>query len=628
MEARGTTAAVLAANPLRDKADLARSLLDLLEPLTDCYSEGNAGYALGAAGATYSPRVALLEGWSRVLWGVAPLIAGGGIFPAQSRHLDGLRRGTAPADGAYWGDPTDSDQRLVEMAAIALALLVARERFWDPLSPGEKENLRSWLSPIQVRQLPANNWHFFRILVCAAFRRLGLSVDETAERESFDLVESLYRRDGWYIDGCNGNYDFYNPFGFHFYGLVYARLMGDLFPERAARYVERARLFAPQFLAFFRENGSNVPYGRSLAYRFAAVSFFSACAFAGVEAVPWPVMKGVVLRSFRWWFSRPILDASGVLSVGYAYPNLVMAEQYNSPTSPYWGLKAYLPLALSENHPFWRAEEAPLPALNATQRLPQVDFILNRSGEDVQLLNPGRYPSWEAVQSAAKYCKFAYSARFGFSVSRGSFSLEQTGCDSMLVLSEGDGYWRERRETSGQRSGRNWTAGIWKPWSDVEIATVLVALRDSHLRVHRIRSARRLETAEGGFSVPRFRGTEPAVKPETGTGPGRAAVAFPWAASLIQSVPIRGDAGTEMRGQGRTGEILYPSPNLNLLEPSGAVPILRGLLPSGETVWACFVRAGDAGPTLAAKAPAVECDGGRRFTVRAPDGRAVAEFEV
>jgi hypothetical protein len=519
------------------------------------------------------------------------------------------------------------------MAAIALSLLVAPDRFWTPLSPAERNNLHAWLSHIERRSLPANNWHFFRILVCSAFRRLGLPVDEAAEAESFDLVESLYRGDGWYEDGCNGNYDFYNPFGFHFYGLVYARLMGDREPERAARYIERARLFAPQFLAFFREDGSNVPYGRSLTYRFAAVSFFSACAFAGVEAVPWPVMKGVVLRNFRWWFSQPILDASGVLSVGYAYPNLVMAEQYNSPTSPYWAFKAYLVLALGTDHPFWKAEEAPLPGLPAATRLAQVHFILNRGAEDVQLLNPGRYPAWEAVQSAAKYCKFAYSARFGFSGARGSYALEQTGCDSMLVLSEdaldqGGGYWRERRRTGDQRSGKNWTFGVWRPWPDVEIRTVLVALGDSHARIHRIRSARCLAAVEGGFSVPRFRGTEPPASPEIRTGAGAAAVSYPWAGSRIDALTAEGRGGPAARSLPRIGEILYPSPNLNLIAPSGAVPALRGTIDPGETILACFVRAGDPEPTAEAAPPRLEFDGGIRFALKETDGRLLAEFEA
>ncbi len=616
-----TTGEALAQNPLKDRQDLERSLLDLLGPLEDRYSEGNAGLALGATGTHYSPRVALLEGWSRVLWGIAPLTAGGGSFPAAGRHLEGLRRGTDPRDPAYWGEPGDSDQRLVEMAAIALSLLIARQSNWDPLSASEKEGLHAWLSTIQTRALPANNWHFFRILVCSAFRHLGLPFDQAAEDESFELVESMYRGDGWYIDGSNGSYDFYNPFGFHFYGLVYARLMGDLFPERARSYVERARLFAPQFLGFFRADGSNIAYGRSLGYRFAAVSFFSACAFAGVEALPWPVMKGLVLRSFRWWFSEPILDAAGVLTVGYAYPNLVMAEQYNSPGSPYWAFKAHLPLALGKEHPFWRAEEAPLPEIQAVTRLPQTHFLLNRSADDAQLLCLGGYPSWEAVQASAKYGKFAYSARFGFSVSRGSYALQQTGCDSSPVLSEGDGYWRERRETRGQESGLNWTRGVWKPWRDVEIVTVLVALGSSHLRVHRIRSARRLEAVEGGFSIPRFHGTEAAIEPRLGLGPEASCVAFPWAGSRIDGLRLPPGSAP------RIGESLCLSPDLNLLEPSGIIPLLRGPVLPGETLWACAVRAGDEETTLKAVPPSLVGRGGGRYAVLG-EGETLAEIEL
>jgi len=40
-----------------------------------------------------------------------------------------------------------------------------------------------------------------------------------------------------------------------------------------------------------------------------------------------------------------------------------MAEQYNSPGSPYRALKFFLPLALPDSHPFWQAAESPLPEL-------------------------------------------------------------------------------------------------------------------------------------------------------------------------------------------------------------------------------------------------------------------------
>jgi len=604
------------------RQDLQDSLQEILAPVIPRF--GGTGLHLGNSGASFAPRVALMEGWSRILWGLAPLAAGGGSWSAMDAQLDVMRRGTDPGNADYWGIPGDSDQRLVEMAAIALSLMIAPGQFWAPLSAEEKTRLYSWLSYIEVRELPANNWHFFRVLVCAAFRTLGLPVNEAAETASFDLIESCYKGDGWYMDGVNGNYDLYNPFGFHFYGLVYAKLMGDSFPDRAARYVERARLFAPQFTVWFREDGSMVPYGRSLTYRFAAVSFFSACAFAGVKVLPWGAMKGIILRNIDRHLAAPVRNPDGILSVGFAYPNLVMAEQYNSPGSPYWALKSYLVLALPDTHPFWQAPVAGLPALPETTRLAVPHYIVSRSADDVQLLCPGRYPGWEAVQSAAKYCKFAYSARFGFSVSHGAWSLEKTGGDSMLMLSEGDGYWRERRHTVDQRSGPNWTFGRWFPWKDVEIETTLVALGSWHVRIHRIESERVLESAEGGFSVPRYRGFEAAVTPdialECGAGegcPAAARIAYPWAASAVV------DLSPEAK---RTGDIVLMEPNLNIVETSGSVPVLRATIRRGLTILVCAVRAGDATPGFPGKVPEIRVASDGTITVLDAAGHAVAEF--
>lgn len=57
------------------------------------------------------------------------------------------------------------------------------------------------------------------------------------------------------------------------------------------------------------------------------------------------------------WISHPIFNHAGILSIGYGYPNLFMSERYNGPGSPYWGLKTFFMLALSDSHPFWTAPD-------------------------------------------------------------------------------------------------------------------------------------------------------------------------------------------------------------------------------------------------------------------------------
>jgi hypothetical protein len=594
------TAALIAHNTMRNREDMRRSLLDLLAPLQDRAVPG--GYHLGDAGAHYSPKAALMEGFSRTLWGVGPLLAGGGVYPGLELTRSILKNGVDPASPGFWGVPGGRDQRLVEMAAIALCLLIAKNAFWDPLAAAEQERLYTWLSHIEKRELPPTNWHFFRILVCAAFRKLGLPVDERAEKESFDLIESCYVQDGWYMDGPGGNYDFYNPFGFHFYGLVYAKLSGGRDPERAERYVRRAALFAPRFAAWFRNDGSNIPYGRSLTYRFAAASLFSACAFAAdnypalEKSLSWGSLRFLVAQNLRWWFSRPILDSAGILSVGYGYPNTVMADTYNAPGSPYWTLKTYLILALGEDHPFWRAEETPLPEQPRVFAEKVPGFIISRANEDAVILCPGQNIAFDMAQGAEKYCKFAYSARFGFCVSRSGFNLEMIGCDSTLLLSEDDpdsddisrAYWRQRRDVEEIVSGQNWTSSRWKPWPDVRITTVLASLGGWHVRVHRIESGRRLKTVEGGFALKRYNEFDEALPlPEIPSGSKEALAAFPWGASRIAALE---------NASGRTGALIVLSPNLNILYPHAVVPVLKGRLEPGLTVWTTAVRAGDNRP--------------------------------
>lgn len=54
---------------------------------------------------------------------------------------------------------------------------------------------------------------------------------------------------------------------------------------------------------------------------------------------------------------RPIRDPAGLLTLGYGYAQPALAEQYNAPGSPYWALKAFLPLAVPAEHPFWTSPE-------------------------------------------------------------------------------------------------------------------------------------------------------------------------------------------------------------------------------------------------------------------------------
>lgn len=64
-------------NPLKTREDLLAALDQLTEPLRPLYSRGSARLEIGITGASYPAATAGMEGFSRVLWGMIPLLAGG-----------------------------------------------------------------------------------------------------------------------------------------------------------------------------------------------------------------------------------------------------------------------------------------------------------------------------------------------------------------------------------------------------------------------------------------------------------------------------------------------------------------------------------------------------------------------
>ncbi|GLX66833.1 DUF2264 domain-containing protein [Paenibacillus glycanilyticus] len=496
----------IADNPLCSKADLERAFRQLTKPLLPYYSAGGARLELPGSGAGQSPDISQMEGFSRIIWGLAPLAAGSGHVDEDLLQLvlRGITNGTNPGHKEYWGIPADYDQRLVEMASLGLALAIAPHRMWEPLSAEAKQHFYDWLNQINSLKVHDCNWLFFHVLVNVGFYKLGLPYAKEQLEANLDRLEQFYLEDGWYEDGTNGHSDYYVPLAFHYCGLIYAALMKEEDPKRSARFEERAALFAGQFANWFTEDGRAVPYGRSLTYRFAQGAVWGAYAFAGVQPFELGVIKGLYMRHLRWWLRQPIFSPDGLLTVGYRYPNLIMAENYNAPGSVYWAFKAFLPLALPDDHPFWLAEELPLPELTdvSVQHAPHVVICRDNNRDHVAAFNAGHRSTNDHTHSSAKYEKFVYSASFGFSVPRAEWGLSQGAYDSMLALSEGDNLYRVRRNNEATNLDGDVLTSIWKPWRDVTVTTHLIAGLPWHVRIHRIETARALDAAEGGFALP------------------------------------------------------------------------------------------------------------------------------
>lgn len=562
-------------NPLKTKEDLQEAFKQLTEPLKVHYSEGCARLHVGNTSTGYTDSIAEMEGFSRILWGLAPLTAGGKDSKLWDIYVEGVKNGTNPSHEEYWGKVNDYDQRLVEMAAIGLALELVPEKLWKPLSEMEKENFANWLLQINDSKLYDCNWVLFTVMVNLGLKKVGAEYSKERMDWALDRIEEFYLGGGWYSDGKGDHSDYYVPFAIYYYTLVYAKLMGEEDPVRAKLYKERAAMFAKDFINWFDEDGSALPYGRSLTYRFAQAAFWSALVYAEVEVFTPGVIKGLILRNLRWWFKQPIFDADGILTIGYAYPNLTMAENYNSPGSPYWSFKTLLILALGENHPFWTSKEEALPQLPrvSVQEKPHLVLCRDENNRNLMAFNTGHPATNDHTHTADKYEKFVYSNTFGFSVQRAEWGLGQGAYDSMLALSEEDNIYRVKRYCKEHKIEGKVIYSKWNPWSDVEIETWVVCGNPWHVRVHSINTKRSLDAAEGGFAfgIEHMEGKR--LDYDSWASDDKALIKSAYEASGI----------ADLYGE-RAAQLVYPNANTNLMHSRTAIPTLTGKLKPGRSI--------------------------------------------
>lgn len=283
-------------NPFRTRSDVIRAALALLRPLNPYFSPDKARVKIPVeTGAHFDETAAHLEGFARPLWVVAALLQIDDLSePDLAEELEeltapwiqGFIAGTDPNHPEYWGTITDINQRMVEAETLSFALLAAPQKLVGPLDKASKANLATWLRTLNGLPMPLNNWRWFRVFTNLALLKV---LDEPAENvrpqiaEDMDLLDTFYRTDGWSADGpwlsrsgaereeaeaqstrrrdavgVGRQADYYSgSFAIQFSQLLYIKFAGDIDPERAENYRQRARDFGAGFWRYFDAQGTS-----------------------------------------------------------------------------------------------------------------------------------------------------------------------------------------------------------------------------------------------------------------------------------------------------------------------------------------------------------------------------------
>ena len=337
--------------------------------------------------------------------------------------------------------------------------------------------------------------------------------------------------------------------------------------------------FAKQFIYWFDEEGEAIPFGRSLTYRFSQVSFFSVCLLAGLEPFPVPVMKGLIARHLRTWLKRPIFDRDHVLTIGYGYPNLTMAERYNAPGSPYWGMKVFAFLLLPDDHPFWSVEEAPLPKLAPACPQKYADLFVYHYGTHTTAFAPGVYSPNGHGQIVAKYGKFVYDTRFSISVAKSCYELHENAPDNMLAFWI-DGYVYVRRICEASKITDTGVWSKWSPYPGITVETTITPDAGGHTRVHKITSEIECVAYDCGFAVSRGDFEEVGFAEKVDGMSAQASNEF--CSCTVSAVLDENTQVNEVADKPPVGYMITVDPNTNLLYTKTKIPAVKYHISKGE----------------------------------------------
>lgn len=296
---------------------------------------------------------------------------------------------------------------------------------------------------------------------------------------------------------------------------------------------------------------------------------------------------------------------------------MYLAEDYNSPQSPYWCMKSLAMLALKADHPFWKVEDEPHPLTRRREELGAVRLVKQPLqitvdyGNHHFMLSLGQHAAYAMKGGDAKYSKFAYSSAFGYSVPTGPL-LGQLAPDNTIALSEDGGEsWKVRNtfieetrigEIILESERLPILVSNWSPskMSSVKIETTLIPPTsrwpDWHIRVHKISCSSPKEhgilLVEGGFAIDRTTGkygrqvtqlqvSPPITEHDFDKDPLEDGFLEDAASALILSKAGVSGIRQLISDAGAEGKVLKPDANTNLITARSLIPMVQQTLFKG-----------------------------------------------
>lgn len=322
-------------------------------------------------------RVTYMECFGRLMAGLAPWLSLPDDDTAEGKQRKQLRE-WALKSYAQSVDPESKDyllwrkegQPLVDAAYIAESFLRGYDALWVPLDDLTKQRYIAEFQQLRRVDPPYTNWLLFSSTVECFLKKAGAQTDYYRITSALRKVDEWYVGDGWYSDGEDFAFDYYNSFVIHPMYVECLEVMtnggkqniwnvkGGNFPN-ALKRMQRFGMILERFVS---PEGTFPVFGRSITYRTGVLQPLALLSLRGWLPKELPAgqvraaMTAVIQRMFG---DNRNFNVEGYLTLGFngSQPNI--SDWYTNNGSLYLASLAFLPLGLPADAPFWT--DAPQP---------------------------------------------------------------------------------------------------------------------------------------------------------------------------------------------------------------------------------------------------------------------------
>ena len=322
-------------------------------------------------------RVTYMECFGRLMAGLAPWLSLPDDDTAEGIQRKQLRE-WALKSYAQSVDPESKDyllwrkegQPLVDAAYIAESFLRGYDALWVPLDDLTKQRYIAEFQQLRRVDPPYTNWLLFSSTVECFLKKAGAQTDYYRITSALRKVDEWYVGDGWYSDGEDFAFDYYNSYVIHPMYVECLEVMTNggkqnIWNVKGGNYpnaLKRMQRFGMILERFVSPEGTFPVFGRSITYRTGVLQPLALLSLRGWLPKELPAgqvraaMTAVIQRMFG---DNRNFNAEGYLTLGFngSQPNI--SDWYTNNGSLYLASLAFLPLGLPADAPFWT--DAPQP---------------------------------------------------------------------------------------------------------------------------------------------------------------------------------------------------------------------------------------------------------------------------